>query len=204
VTRRVVLFLDYQNVYKGARETFHQHWEPSQYGQIDPMKLGLLLVERNPGRNGRTLAGVRVYRGQPDSSREPRAYGANLRQCSSWERAGATVITRTLRYPAGWPAEKPKEKGIDVALAMDFHAMAVRGDYDIGILMSTDTDLKPALEGVAQINGNRGPRWEVAAWSAPTMHSRRLSITGTRVWCHWLGPGDHKAVADPTNYAVEQ
>jgi hypothetical protein len=36
------------------------------------------------------------------------------------------------------------------------------------------------------------------------MHSRRLSITGTRVWCHWLGPGDYKAVADLTNYAAEQ
>jgi hypothetical protein len=105
------------------------------------MKLGRLLVERNPGRDGRTLAGVRVYRGQPDSSKEPRAYGANLRQCSTWERAGATVVTRTLRYPAAWPA--------------------------------------------------------------PSMHSRRLSITGTKVWCHWLGPDDYKVVADLTNYAVE-
>jgi hypothetical protein len=153
VIRRVVLFLDYQNVYKGARETLHQHWEPSQCGQIDPMKLGQLLVERSPGRDGRMLAGVRVYRGQPDSSKEPRAYGANLRQCSAWERAGATVITRTLRYPIAWPAEKPEEKGIDVALAMDFHAMAVRGDYDVGILMSTDTDLKPALEVEATSQG---------------------------------------------------
>jgi hypothetical protein len=56
---------------------------------------------------------------------------------------------------------------------------------------------------VAQINDNRGPRCEVAAWSAPGMHSRRLSITGTRVWCHWLGPDDYKVVADLTNYAAE-
>lgn len=203
MTRRVVLFLDYQNVYKGARETFHQRREPSQCGQIDPMKLGQLLVERNPGREGRVLTGVRVYRGQPDSSRDPRGYGANQRQCSVWERAGATVITRTLRYPASWPAEKAEEKGIDVALAMDFHAMAVRGDYDVGILMSTDTDLKPALEVVAQINENRSPRCEVAAWSAPGMHARRLSIAGARVWCHWLGPDDYKAVTDLTNYADE-
>jgi len=35
--RRTVLFVDYQNAYKGARETFHQRWDPSPYGQIDPM-----------------------------------------------------------------------------------------------------------------------------------------------------------------------
>jgi uncharacterized LabA/DUF88 family protein len=33
--------------------------------------------------------------------------------------------------------------------------MAVRGDYDVGILMSTDTDLKPALEAVGRMS--RGP-----------------------------------------------
>jgi hypothetical protein len=37
----------------------------------------------------------------------------------------------------------------------------------------------------------------------PAMHSRRLSVTGTRVWCHWLGPDEYKVVADLTNYAVE-
>ena len=98
--RRTVLFVDYQNAYKGARETFHQRWDPSPYGQIDPMKLGRLLVERNPGRDGREVTEVRVYRGQPDSSKDPKGYGANLRQCAAWERAGVTVVTRTLRYPS--------------------------------------------------------------------------------------------------------
>ena len=85
---------------------------------------------------------------------------------------------------------------------MDFHAMAVRGDYDVGILMSTDTDLKPALEAVAQINENRSPRCEVAAWCAPGIHCRRLAISGTRVWCNWLELDDYKRVADPTDYTV--
>jgi NYN domain len=200
--RRVVLFLDYQNVYMGARESFHDPWDPSLHGQIDPIKLGHLLVEMSVGRDLRELAGVRIYRGRPESNRDPKGYGANLRQCTEWERGGANVITRTLRYPPGWPEEKPEEKGIDVALAMDFHAMAVRGEYDIGILMSTDTDLKPALEGVAQINENRRPRCEVAAWRSPSRPGRRLGITATRVWCHWLGPEEYKQVIDLTDYTV--
>ena len=37
------------------------------------------------------------------------------------------------------PGERPREKGIDIALAIDFAMMAVRGEYYVGILMSTDT-----------------------------------------------------------------
>ena len=100
----------------------------------------------------------------------------------------------------GWPNEPPEEKGIDVILALDFVTMAARGEYEVGILMSTDTGMKPALEEVIALSDNRNPHCEVAAWSAPGVHSRRLSISGARVWCHWLGPDDYKQVADPTDY----
>ena len=43
-----------------------------------------------------------------------------------------------------------------MALALDFVAMAMRGEYEVGILMSTDTDLKPALELVAQMTTGPG------------------------------------------------
>ena len=144
MTDRVVLFLDYQNVYMSARSLFHPMGAPHWNGQIDPLALGRLLVDRSPF--DRELAGVRVYRGLPESTKDPKGYGASQRQISSWAQAPEIeVITRTLRYPQNWPTEKPKEKGIDVALAIDFALMDVRGDYDVGVLMSTDTDLKPAL-----------------------------------------------------------
>jgi hypothetical protein len=134
------------------------------------------LLPRRVGRDLRELAGVRIYRGRPESNRDPKGDGANLRQCTEWERGGANVITRTLRYPPGWPEEKPEEKGIDVALAMDFHAMAVRGEYDIGILMSTDTDLKPAVKGVAA----SGPRRHASgATGSARRNTSRLSISPT-------------------------
>ena len=63
------------------------------------------------------------------------------------------VIQRTLRYPSDWPSRKAQEKGIDVALAVDFVMMAVAEEYDVGVLMSTDTDLKPALEAVVALGG---------------------------------------------------
>lgn len=81
--------------------------------------------------------------------------------------------------------------------------MAVRREFDVGVLMSRDTDLKPALEFVRDLNGNPYPRCEVAAWSGSNGHSRRLSIPGSKIWCHWLGDSDYEAIADPTNYAED-
>lgn len=199
---RVVVFVDYQNAYSRAREFFHPPLSPFWEGQIDPLKLAELLAARSPF--DRELRQVRVYRGRPDASRDPTGYAANLRQCTAWERSSpkvVEVITRMLRYPRNWPTEPAQEKGIDVALALDVVTMAINSEYDVAIVMSTDTDVKPALEAVTALGGNPYPRCEVAAWSSRASHSRRLSIPGARLWCHWLGEEDYRAVADPTNYA---
>jgi uncharacterized LabA/DUF88 family protein len=201
----VVVFLDYQNVYRGARATFHDPYDPHMAGQIDPVKLGLHLA--SAGLTPRELHQVRVYRGRPDATRDPKGYAACTRQSAIWEQdVRAQVTLRTLAYPRGWPdgcqpGERPREKGIDVALAIDFVAMAVRGEYDVGVLMSTDTDLKPALEAVATLTANIGPRAEVAAWSGDGMHNRRLAIKARKLWCHWLDEKTYQSVADLTDYS---
>lgn len=197
---RVVVFLDYQNAYMGAREAFFMGSGHHTRGQFDPWRLGELLAAR--GLNDRALAQVRVYRGLPDVHRDQRGHSAARRQCASWEsHPGTEVYTRTLSYPASWPQEKAREKGVDVALAVDFVVMAERGEYDVGILMSCDTDLRPALEVVSDRPSPR-PRCEVAAWSARVGHSRRLSVPGRKVWCHWLDEADHASVADRTDYGT--
>lgn len=194
---RTVVFLDYQNIYSTAREVFGD--AGPRPGQVDPMRLAALLVSRS--RDHRVLSGVRVYRGQPDSLRQGVAYSANRRQTTRWEQAGCTVVTRTLRYPRGSTDAKGVGKGLDVALAVDFLLMAVDKGYDRAILMSTDTDLKPALEAVANLPGSeRAPMCEVAAWSSEAPRSRRLSIPSRKIWCHWLDENDYRQVRDPTSY----
>lgn len=198
---RAIVFLDYQNVYNGSREAFDLRGDPSRYGQVEPLRLAELIVARHPEESH--VAGVRVYRGRPDSARQHQAYGANMRQSAAQEKNGrglVEVITRTLRYPYDWPKTPAEEKGIDVALAVDFVTMAVGGDYDIGVLMSTDTDLIPALEAVIRLGGRPYPRCEVAAWSRPGAYSRRLHVPGQKVWCHWLKPDDYAAVEDSTDF----
>jgi hypothetical protein len=87
-------------------------------------------------------------------------------------------------------------------LAIDYVVMAVRREFEVGILMSTDTDMKPALEAVAQLTATQGTRAEVAAWSATGRHNRRLSIRTRSLYCHWVGQDVYDHVADTTDYSV--
>lgn len=201
---RVVVFLDWQNVYKGAREVFCSLGSPHWEGQVNPVALAEHLASDSPF--DRRLQQVRIYRGLPDATRDPKGNGACLRQIASWERSRlANVTARPLQYPRGWPTshqpgERPREKGIDIALAIDFVTMATQGEYEVGILMSTDTDMKPALEAVADLTDTQNSRAEVAAWSAAGQRNRRLAISSRRLYCHWVGKDVYDRVSDQTNY----
>ena len=159
---RVVVFVDYQNGYRRARDAFHDHRaDPHWMGQVNPTALGALVVEL-AGDPQYELHQVRIYRGLPDPRRDPHGNRAAHRQIAAWRRDPAvTVNTRTFQYPRNYPASPPQEKGIDVQLALDFAMMAVRDEYDVGILMSNDTDLRPALEEVMNLGSQTV---EVAAW----------------------------------------
>src|SRR5450756_2821235 len=167
MSQRVVVFLDYQNVYHRARDAFCARDAAAREGQVDPLALGHLLAGRVPG--GR-LAGVRAYRGRPSRRRDPRSYAAYRRQTAKQASRGGglvTVISRDLRYPPEWPRRAAQEKGIDVALAVDFVMMVARRQYDVGLLFSSDTDLVTALEAVLALRPGDPAACEVAAWAAP-------------------------------------
>ena len=200
---RVVFYADAQNIYRRARGAFCNPVDPGTEGQVDHVAIAQLVCSRPPAGVVRKLAEVRVYTGRPESSKDPATYGAHMRQCAAWERAGAIVIPRTLRYPFGYPGPglKPQEKGIDVALAIDFVMGAVDGRYDVGIIFSTDTDLRPALEAV--LNRYHGtPKVETVAWSGPGVRNRLAVLPPRRNWTHWLTQSDFNAVRDRTDYNI--
>lgn len=204
-TAQVVVFIDYQNLYNDARRAFHERIDPAVCGQIDPMRLGRLLASRIPhGANGaRGLKEVRVYRGRPDSTKEPRTYGAHMRQCASWDAAGVTVIPRPLRYPGDWPRSRPEEKGIDVQIAVDIVSMALHREFDIAILASTDTDLRPPLEVFSTLPLDDGATIEVAAYKSPVF-KKALRISGQHIWCHFIEAGDYRTLRDNRDYNLRR
>jgi len=195
---RLVLFIDRQNMYKMARRAFFSDDAPHYYGQINPLKLGNLVCSRQLIGSHVELHQVCIYKGEPDANREPKAFAAHMKQCLAWRRSGVEVITRTLRYPPDWPASKPLEKGIDVALAVDFVTSAIEGGYDIGVIASLDTDLRPALEYVYR-HCQGSHQVQVVAWRSQTVKSR-LYVPNLNIWCHYLNREDYDAVADLTDY----
>ncbi len=202
---RVMVFLDWQNLYKGARETFGLTGEHHAKGQVHPVALGRLLAGRRPEGRPRELVGVRVYVGRPDPRMDARTYAAHMRQCAAWEKTGVvTVRSRQLRYPRGWPDTPAQEKGVDVQLAVDLVMGYLAGEFDVGIVFSTDTDLVPALEAAYAIAGREGRRPpEVAAWRGRSGRGRRsLRISGRPLWCHWLDWADYQKVADTSDYNI--
>jgi uncharacterized LabA/DUF88 family protein len=197
--QRVAVFLDYQNVYMAARSAFFTPWAPHVDGQAHPRRLALKL--KGVGDNDRELVAVRVYRGQPSSKHDPKGYGASDRQMALWRQQALVVpVSRPLNYRDPF---SPKEKGIDVRIAIDFVMMAMRNQYDIGVLFSGDTDLLPALEAVVELKGPQA--CESAAWvpadgSSPII----LRVPGHRIRHHRPTATDYGHVADPTDDTVRR
>lgn len=219
---RVVVFLDYQNIYYLARNAFFSDQNLSNfYGQISPIKLGELLIQKGSqersekGLPNRELTEVRVYTGIPNPDFNKDGYSRSRRQFAIWpsEDPRVTVKTRELRYPTGWPrnhreGEKPREKGVDIALAIDFVTMAYKHEYEVGIIFSADSDFKPALEYVWDKSILARP--EVAAWKGNEVkdlwsekrYNQRLSLDSDNrnPYCHWLDREDYEQICDHTDY----
>jgi hypothetical protein len=88
---RLVLFIDAQNFYNGARRAFFASEDSHVFGQFQPVGIGSLICSRGLPGTARSLEEVRVYTGRPDASKEPETYAARMKQCTAWGRAGATV-----------------------------------------------------------------------------------------------------------------
>lgn len=173
----LVLFIDYQNAYRRARDVFFPGSQSGRDGHLRPMELGRLIAGRGgPDGTPYALSEVRSYSGRLDPKRAWRTFSAHRRQSQRWRLDGATVVERQLRYPQG----RLQEKGVDV-----------------GVMMSTDNDLLPALEAVCD-HGPSGCRVEVAAWRTPRGREQRLWFPS--LWCHWLSVADYEAVADRNRY----
>ena len=152
---KLMLFIDSQNVYHRARDSFHPGTTDHTDGQIDPWAIAERIASRGgPGGEAVEVVGVRVYTGYHTPERNPKAYASYRRQRAFWERQGCTVVARPVRY-LGLDDVRGSEKGIDVALAVDYVRMAIQRRFEIGVIFSADNDLAPALESVRDLKISR-------------------------------------------------
>jgi hypothetical protein len=198
--RRVGVLIDYQNTYNDARETFHApKLDPARWGNVGPVHLARLLAGKGPGRYELTYVGV--YCGMPDSSIDPKGFAAQRRRVAAWEKAGATVRSRTLWYPPAWAmkqGERPREKGVDVQLALDAVVKSIEKVFDTVIIASTDTDLDALVEALAEIQKSTGTPKAIEAigW-----YKRSNTLKpGAGLTLRWIGPNDYATIRDDTDY----
>ena len=199
--KKIVVFVDESNVYKDARRCFFNNEGPGSNGRIKPMRYGMLLADLQPlgTSEERELKEVRAYGGIPNRHKDPQTYSAHRRQMAEWERREVKPIMRPLRYPPDWPTSPAEQKGVDVQLALDVVVMGLKKEYDIAIIASTDTDLRPAIEGCHELGIASECEIEVAAWRHQS-YRKRIEVRGVHVWCHFLDRDDYDTCHDPKNY----
>ncbi len=171
MTQRVRVFIDGQNLFKGMNRVFK--------GRLHP----LLLARELAG--DRELVGTHYYSGihDPDENRE--RHQLVKRRHDLIRKTGVLVTERTLRYhwewkvdddlPKPWWDDAPqqahanvkryrraREKGIDVALALDAVAAALTDTCDVVIIVSRDRDLMEVASEIKEHCPNDCVRVEVA------------------------------------------
>ena len=170
---RVMVFIDGQNLFKGLQRRFNTRLHP-------------LLLARELAGPGRELIGVHYYSGIHDPDENRHMHDLVKRRHDLIRRTGVTVTERTLHYhwewrvPRGeldppWYESAPeratakvekyrgaREKGIDVALALDAVSSILTGAADVVIVVSRDRDLMEIAAEVDQRCGDEPVSVEVA------------------------------------------
>lgn len=195
----VAVFIDWQNTYKTAREAFGWSDWPNEYGNYSPYRLAKLFVAGNGRGSHGNLVRLNIHRGLPSQEHDPDGYAANRRQSAAWMKENPEVVIprlRPLRYSHD-AAEPPREKGIDVELAIAAVEWTITDKCDVAIIFSHDTDLIPAIEMTSRLQGPA--HVETASWSS-TDFNRRLR-TKPPVYHHYIDEVSFKGVETLVNYA---
>ena len=198
-TKKAVAFVDGQNLFHAARESF---------GYTYPNYDVLALARRICQGKGWDLGQVRFYTGIPDPADDPRwnQFWAGKLRVMSWHRVH--VFSRPLRYrnrlvrlPNGSTHTflAGEEKGIDVRIALDVIRMAHRREFDVALVFSQDQDLSEVADEIRVIASEQG-RWIKMACAFPfsptTRNKRGINKTD---WIR-IDRTTYDACLDPRDY----
>jgi uncharacterized LabA/DUF88 family protein len=197
--KRVVTFIDGQNLYRAAKESFGYH-----YPNYDVQKLSETVCKANNWN----LTQVRFYTGVPDKSDNAMWNRFWVGKLAVMGKAGIVVFSRPLRYrndsvklPNGSTHTflRGSEKGIDVRIALDVIRLAVRDEYDIAIVFSQDQDLSEVADEIRVIAKLRA-RWIRIACAYPVSPtSKNTRGINHSDWIKIERP-TYDTCLDPTDY----
>lgn len=194
----VAVFIDWQNTYMTAREAFGWWDYPNEYGNYSPYRLAKLLAAGNGRGSHADLVRVNVHRGLPSQKYDQRGYTANRRQSAAWMADNPDVVVlrrRPLRYGRD-VTDPPREKGIDVELAIAAVELVLTKRREVAIIFSHDSDLVPVVEMLARVGGRSCI--ETASWGSP-IFNRRLRAKPP-VFHHTVSKSDFARFEVRVNY----
>jgi uncharacterized LabA/DUF88 family protein len=190
--KRVVAFFDCQNLFKASKNL----WGYS-YPNFDPIRLAQFVTEKNRDESWK-LERIRLYTGIHDKKRSPEWYDFWNRKFSRHRATDTRVFyfTSPLRYSDG----VPREKGVDIRIALDLVRMARKDEYDIALLFSQDNDFSEAAQEIREIAIEYG-RWIKIASAYPSGTSSARGVDKT----DWIpiSREEYDTCIDPTDYRVQ-
>ncbi|MBI5171076.1 MAG: NYN domain-containing protein [Candidatus Eisenbacteria bacterium] len=178
--KRVVAFVDGQNLFHGAREAFG-HEVPD----YDVLRLARTIC----GTRHWLLEGVYFYTGMPDPVTRPHWHSWWATRLATMGSRGIRTFTRPIRYrqqsvslPDGSKISLRvgQEKGIDVRIALDMVRLARAESYDVCLLFSQDQDLSEAVDEIRALARDQ-ERWVRVACAFPlaSRSRNRRGVNGT-------------------------
>lgn len=187
----IAIVMDYENVHTRGRKQFAPAFDRESVPLHPALLAGQVAQVRrlaiDKSRYAPSSAWLRatstdavtsiiVHRGVPNESRNKRGHRIGWRQRHEWELSTSVAVhLRPLQYVQErphWSADMqwvPREKGVDVAVAMTLTELLIKGEHRVVILMSQDSDIAPALDFARRL-APAGVSIETAGWARGFQH----------------------------------
>lgn len=136
--QRVMIFIDGSNFYHALKQWCGR--TDARFERVCEKLVGARQLVRNY-----------YYNAVVDQTREAQRYADQQRFFQMVRSLPYFELRLGRLVYQGWPNVPPYEKGIDVQIATDMLIHAVRGNYDVGILVSGDNDFTGALQAVKDL-----------------------------------------------------
>jgi hypothetical protein len=190
--KRVVSFFDCQNLFKSA----YEQWK-YPYPNFDPLKLSRLLIGKYHCEGWR-FTGVRLYTGIHEAKVNPSLHAFWTKKLTAVKNIypQAFIFTSPLRYDKNGI---PREKGVDIRIALDLIRMARKNEFDVAMLFSQDNDFSEVAVEIRAIS-KEYDRWIKIASAFPSNLANRKN-KGVRK-TDWLriSKEDYDSCIDTADY----
>lgn len=144
-----IVFIDGNNFYYKLKETILNKDEHYTLLAFDYSNFARKLIGDNSLVEIRYYIGAVKRQAGEDREKSERLYSNQQKLIAKLNGHGAKVVLGTLIQH---PDKSFHEKGVDVRLAVEMIRLAREDKYDIAYLISSDTDLVPAVEEVHSFN----------------------------------------------------